>query len=103
MSLLAPPRYQGRRTALRPCLTEAEWEVLTLTQVVPSPSVDAALRMRSRLVLLLAQGYPITAVAVMVGLSRVRIYKWVKRWHAEGLAGLRNRRGGRRKGASKWA
>ena len=86
---------RGRRTALRPQLTQREHEVLALTQQVRSSTITPQLRQRGRLILLLAKGATITDVARHLGLSRKCAYKWIERWHTDGLAGLVDRREGR--------
>jgi hypothetical protein len=45
----------------------------------------------ARLMLLLDAGLRLSQAAAAVGLSRVRAYKWVHRFHREGIAGLRAR------------
>ena len=50
---------QGRRTALRPSLTRAERELLTLTQQVGSATITPQLRLRACIILLLDQGWTI--------------------------------------------
>ena len=52
---------------------------------------------RGRIILLVSEGKSISEIAQTVGISRRYIYKWVKRFLAEGLEGLvdKLRRGGR--------
>jgi hypothetical protein len=54
---------------------------------------------RGRMLLLLADGLPIVTVARRVGRSRLFVYRWTKRFHEQGIAGLKARpgHGGRRK------
>jgi transposase len=46
---------------------------------------------RCRLIWLVAGGYPITQAAQYVGLHYTNAHHWVKRFEAEGLAGLRTK------------
>jgi transposase len=50
------------------------------------------------MILLVADGVPITHVAATVGISRRFVYKWVQRFLAQGLEGLADKpgRGSRR-------
>lgn len=52
------------------------------------PSMPAALVRRGRVVLLLADGVPVTRVAALAGLSRRHVYKWLARFLEGGVAGL---------------
>jgi len=45
------------------------------------------------MLLLLADGLSLTAIAAMVGISRRFVYKWVRRFQAHGIAGLADTRG----------
>ena len=85
---------QGRKTALCPHLTPGQREALALTQHVYSSTITPQLRLRARMVLLLAHGWTITAIARHIGLTRKCIYKWLWRWQAEGLPGLQDRKPG---------
>jgi transposase len=49
------------------------------------------------MLLLLADGVPITNIAAVVGTSRRFVYKWAQRLLEEGLAGLASKQGGRRR------
>jgi transposase len=40
------------------------------------------------MILLVADGMPITAIAATVGISRRFVYKWVQRFLEQGVAGL---------------
>lgn len=85
---------QGRKTALRPHLTPPQRELLTLTQHVRAPTITPQLQLRARIILLLAQGHTITAIAGHLCMSRKFLYKWIRRWHADGLRGLQDRKCG---------
>ena len=90
---LSMPR--GRTTSLSVQLTPAQRHTLVAWQ--RSTSVPAGLARRGRIVLLLAEGMTITAIATTVGVSRRFVYKWVQRFVQEGLAGLHDKGGpGRR-------
>jgi Helix-turn-helix domain len=82
---------RGRPQELFVTLSPEERVVLAhlVRQTTAVPLVQAR---PARLLLLLDVGHSLAAAAAAVGLSRVRAYKWVHRFHAEGLAGLRTRR-----------
>jgi transposase len=44
------------------------------------------------MILLVAEGLPITDIAATVGISRRFVYKWVQRFLEQGLAGLATKR-----------
>jgi transposase len=48
---------------------------------------------RGRIILLVAEGMPISAVAATVGISRRFVYKWVQRFVEKGMAGLTDKPG----------
>jgi hypothetical protein len=50
---------------------------------------------RGRALLLLADGLPVVTVARRVGRSRLSIYRWARRFLAEGVAGLHTQQGRR--------
>ena len=77
---------RGRRTSLTIRLTPAERRTLLMWQ--RATTVPAGLARRARLLLLLADGMTITAVAATVGLSRRHTYKWIQRFVQEGREGL---------------
>ena len=87
-------RGQGRHTALRRYLTPGQRELLALTQQVHSSTITPQLRLRARMILLLAQGWTITAIAQEVSVARKIVYKWIWRWLASGLPGLQDRKPG---------
>jgi hypothetical protein len=82
---------QGRKTALTIRLTPAERRTLLTWQ--RATAIRAGLVRRARIILLLADGATITAIAATVGLSRRHIYKWAQRFIQEGLAGLEDKPG----------
>jgi CRP-like cAMP-binding protein len=83
---------RGRTTALTIRLTAEEHQTLLAWQ--RSTTIAAGQARRGRILLLLADGVPITHIAAMVGLSRFHVYRWVRRFQEEGLAGLASRRSG---------
>jgi DNA invertase Pin-like site-specific DNA recombinase len=82
-----------RKTSLTIRLTPAER--LTLLTWQRSTSIPAGLARRAQIILLLADGMPITAIAATVGLSRRHVYKWIQRFVQEGLEGLHEKPGQR--------
>ena len=87
---------RGRKTSLTIRLTPAERQTLLAWQ--RATAIPAGLARRGRIILLLADGVPLTAIAAMVGISRRFIYKWARRFLEQGLAGLADKpgRGSRR-------
>jgi DNA invertase Pin-like site-specific DNA recombinase len=87
---------RGRTTSLTIRLTLAERQTLLAWQ--RATAIPAGLARRGRIILLLADGVPITAIAATVGISRRFIYKWARRFLEQGLAGLADKpgRGSRR-------
>jgi hypothetical protein len=69
---------QGRQTALVILLTPAER--LTLLTWQRGTTVSAGLARRARLILLRADGMPITTIATTVGMGRRHVYKWLHRF-----------------------
>ena len=87
---------RGRKTSLTIRLTPAERQTLLAWQ--RATTSRAGLVRHYRIILLLAEGVTITAIAATVGLSRHHTYKWIQRFMQEGLAGLENKPGrGRRR------
>lgn len=84
----------GHKTSLRLTLTPEERATLTSWQ--RRTSWPHVLVRRARLLLLLADGASVTHAARTVQMSRRHIYKWVARWEREGLAGLRDKKKGRK-------
>jgi Winged helix-turn helix len=66
-------------------------ERVVLAHLVRQTTVPLVQVRPARLLLLLDVGHSLSVAAAAVGLSRVRAYKWVHRFHAEGLVGLRAR------------
>jgi hypothetical protein len=88
---------RGRKTSLTITLTPEERQTLLAWQ--RAPTIRAGLVRRARIILLLADGVPITDIAATVGISRRHAYKWIQRFMQEGLAGLEEKPGrGRRRG-----
>jgi hypothetical protein len=89
---------RGRRTSLTIRLTPAERQTLLAWQ--RSTTIPAGLARRSRILLLRADGVPISTIATTVGISRRFVYKWVQRFLQVGLVGLADQPGrGRRPGS----
>lgn len=76
----------GRHTSLTVSLTPAERQTLTAWQRMQA--IPAGRARRARLILLVADGLRISQVAARVGISRRFVYKWVRRFQAQGLPGL---------------
>jgi transposase-like protein len=79
---------QGRLTSLTITLTPAQRQTLQGWQW--AARIPAQQARRGRILLLLADGLPITQVAHAVGIARRHVYKWARRFLAEGLHGLRD-------------
>jgi len=77
---------RGRKTALHLHLTVQERATLYAWQ--RSPTLPAGLVRRGRIILLLAEGWPITHIGPQVGISRRFVYKWAKRFLTARLMGL---------------
>ena len=82
---------RGRKTALTIGLTPAERDTLQAWQ--RATTIRAGLARRGRIILLVAEGQSISAVAATVGLNRRFIYKWVWRFQEGGVEGLRDKPG----------
>ena len=80
----------GRKTSLTIRLTPAERQTLLARQ--RSTTMPAGQARRGRMLLLLADGVPISHIAATVGISRRYVYKWVQRFLQEGLAGVAEKR-----------
>ena len=83
---------RGRTTAITIHLTPQERQTLLAWQ--RSTTMTAGRARRARIILLVAEGMPLSYIADKVGLSRRFVYKWVKRFLHEGVAGLIDRRPG---------
>jgi transposase len=87
---------RGRTTSLTIRLTLAERQTLSAWQ--RATTISAGRARRGRVILLVADGMPISHIAVTVGISRRFVYKWVQRFLQAGLAGLADQSGrGRRR------
>jgi transposase-like protein len=73
---------RGRHTSLTIQLTTQERETLTAWQ--RSTTIRAGHARRGRIIVLLADGVPITQSADTVGISRRFVYKWVQRFLQHG-------------------
>src|SRR5712671_5980369 len=82
---------RGRKTALTIRLTPAERRTLLAWQ--RATTISAGRARRGRIILLMADGMPISDVAITVGISRRFVYKWVQRFMAEGVEGLADKPG----------
>ena len=82
---------RGRRTSLTIRLTPTERQTLVAWQ--RATTISAGRARRGRIILLVAEGMSITAIAATVGISRRFVYKWVQRFQQEGLAGLADKPG----------
>ena len=82
---------RGRKTSLTIRLTRAERQTLLRWQ--RSSTLPAGLVRRGRIILLVSEGKSISEIALAVGISRRFIYKWVKRFLAQGLEGLVDKQG----------
>ena len=82
---------RGRITALTIRLTPAERRTLVAWQ--RATTISAGRARRGRIILLLADGVPITAIATTVGISRRFVYKWVQRFLKQGVEGLTHKPG----------
>jgi len=82
---------RGRKTSLTVPLTPAERRTLLAWQ--RATTISAGRARRGRIILLMADGMPISDVAATVGISRRFVYKWVRRFGAEGVEGLADKPG----------
>ena len=82
---------RGRKTSLTIRLTPAERQTLQAWQ--RATTIPAGRARRGRIILLLAEGRPISTVAATVGISRRFVYKWVQRFLAQGVEGLADQPG----------
>ena len=77
---------RGRKTSLTIDLTPTELQTLLAWQ--RSTTIPAGRARRGRIILLVAEGIPISHIADTVGITRRFIYKWAKRFLHERVAGL---------------
>ena len=82
---------RGRKTSLTITLTPAERRTLLAWQ--RATTISAGLARRGRIILLVADGVPITDIAAMVGISRRFVYKWAQRFLEQGVEGLADKPG----------
>ena len=59
-----------------------------LEALVRRTTVSAGLAKRGRAILLLAEGYSVSAVGRLVSMQRRHVYKWIARFRERGIAGL---------------
>lgn len=62
-----------------------------LVHLTRSPSVEAGLARRARIVLLAAEGVPLRHIGPRVGVDRNVVRDWLDRFRAHGRAGLHDR------------
>lgn len=82
---------RGRKTALTIRLTADERHTLMTWQ--RSTTIPAGRARRGRIILLVADGAPISHIAETVGISRRFVYKWANRFLEHGLDGLADKPG----------
>lgn len=85
----------GRKTQLVIDLSAEEKAELDSWQ--RSTTIRASLAKRGRIVLLRAEGLPISRIAKRVGMRRRHVEKWIKRFRCERIDGLSDRKGRGRK------
>jgi winged helix-turn helix protein len=88
---------RGRKTSLTITLTPAERR--TLRAWLRSTTIRSGLLRRARMILLLADGMPITDIAARVGISRRFVYKWAWRFQEQRIEGLIDKPG---RGRGRW-
>jgi len=82
---------RGRKTTLTIYLTPAQRQMLLAWQ--RATTISAGRARRARIIVLVADGVPLTDVAATVGISRRFVYKWVKRFLEQGVEGLADKPG----------
>jgi len=82
---------RGRKTALTIRLASDERHTLMAWQ--RSTTIPAGRARRGRIILLVADGVPISHIADTVGISRRFVYKWAKRFLQYGVDGLTDKPG----------
>src|ERR671930_2259318 len=82
---------RGRKTSLAVALTPAERRTLLAWQ--RATTIAAGRARRGRIILLVADGMPISDVAATVDISRRFVYKWVQRFLEKGMEGLTDKPG----------
>jgi len=91
-----PSRF--RRSGYGMCIENIGWNYLTpqaqlLAWQRSTTTISAGRARRGRIILLVADGMPISDVAATVGISRRFVYKWVQRFLEKGLVGLTDKPG----------
>lgn len=86
---------QGRKTSVVVDITPEQREVLTAWQ--RSTTIRAGLAKRGRIILMLADGAPISQISRTMPIRRRFIYKWAERFRQYGLEGLHDKAGRGRK------
>ena len=82
---------RGRQTHLHISLSPDDRQILAHWQR-QTAALQAGLARRARALQLVAAGYTFTEAARRVGRSRRFVYKWVRRFQADGVAGLYDQR-----------
>jgi transposase len=82
---------RGRTTSLTLCLTPAQLQTLRAWQ--RATTISAGQARRGRIIILLADGVPISSIAATVGISRRFVYKWARRFLEQGIEGLADKPG----------
>src|SRR5919198_5299702 len=82
---------RGRTTSLTIRLTPAERRTLLAWQ--RATTISAGRAPRGRIILLVADGVPITHIAATVGVAPRFVYKWVERFLEKGMEGLADKPG----------
>jgi hypothetical protein len=80
---------RGRRTQLHVTLTPEEH--VTLARWQRMTTMESGTVRRARIILLAAAGMHFSEIARVAGISRRFVYRWVRRFQAQGLAGLQDR------------
>ena len=86
---------QGRKTSFAVSLTAEEQR--TLEEWQRSTTVRSGLAKRGRIILMLADGNPVSEISRAAGIRRRSIYKWVKRFNKKRIEGLKDKNGRGRK------
>ena len=58
-----------------------------------STTIPAGFQRRGQIILLRAAGLPLTRIAAKVGVNRRHVSKWLQRFRAQGLPGLKDTQG----------
>ena len=82
---------RGRKTQLKVALTPGDRDLLESWQ--RSPTIQAGLARRGRIILLMSEGTSISDISRTVGIRRRFIYKWVERFQSLGVSGLSDKSG----------